>query len=176
MILHHGTSKVTSNELNLPDLSLKRTSTRLATTSDLNITKLIDTQREKLQKQFGSSGLVVLDLVKNVPVGSSIFIDNYFASTKLIKKLTQLGYRVTCTLRSNRTEKCPISTEKDFEQKKRGYYEFFTSDDQTCIVVAWKDSKRVLLGSNHVGIEPKTTLKRWDKEKKLKVDIVSLKL
>jgi hypothetical protein len=76
----------------------------------LNAIRSIDTQREKLLKQFGSSGLVVLDLVKDVPVGSAVFIDNYFASTKLIKKLTELGYRITCTLRSNRIEKCPIST------------------------------------------------------------------
>ncbi|CAM2704456.1 unnamed protein product [Rotaria socialis] len=146
MILHHGSPKSISNELALPDRSLK---------------------------QFGSSGLVVLDLVKDVPVVFAIFIDNYFASTKLIKKLTQLGYRITCTLRSNRTEKCLISTEQEFSKKQRGYYEYFISKDKTCIVVGWKDSKRVLLDSNHAGIEPKTKLKRWDKEKRCRVDIVA---
>ncbi|CAF4965160.1 unnamed protein product, partial [Rotaria sp. Silwood1] len=162
-----------ANELALPDLSLKRTSSRSTTTKALNTIKSINAQRAKLLKEFGSSGLVVLDLVKDVPVGSAIFIDNYFASTKLIKKLTQLGYRITCTLRSNRTEKCPISTEEQFAQKKRGYYESFISDDKTCIVVGWKDSKRVLLGSNYIGIEPQTILKRWDKEKQRRVDIIA---
>ncbi|CAF3691579.1 unnamed protein product [Rotaria sp. Silwood1] len=130
MILHHGSSKTMSNGLALPDLSLRRTSSRSTTAKALNTIKSIDTQREKLLKQFGSSGLVVLDLVKYVPVGSAIFIDNYFASTKLIKTLTELGYRITCTLRSNRIEKCPISTEEEFAQKKRGYYESFISDDK----------------------------------------------
>ena len=171
MILHHGSSKTISNGLAVPDLSLRRTSSRSTTAKTLIAVKSIDSEREILLKQFGSSGLVVLDLVKDVPVGSAIFIDNYFASTKLIKKLTKLGYRITCTLRSNRIEKCPISTEEEFAQKKRGYYESFTSDDKTCIVVGWKDSKRVLLGSNHIGIEPKTILKRWDKEKQCRVDV-----
>jgi hypothetical protein len=62
-------------------------------------------------------------------------------------------------LRSNRIEKCPISTEK-----------------KTCIVVGWKDSKRVLLGSNHIGIEPTTTLKRWDKEKQGRVDVTAAQI
>ncbi|CAF2857121.1 unnamed protein product [Rotaria sp. Silwood2] len=173
MILHHGSSKSISNGLALPDRSLKRTSSRSTTAKALNTINSIDTQRANLLKEFGSSGLVVLDLVKDVPVGSAIFIDNYFASTKLIKKLTQLGYRITCTLRSNRTEKCPISTEQEFSKKQRGYYESFITKDKTCIVVGWKDSKRVLLGSNHVGIEPKTKLKRWDKEKRCRVDLVA---
>jgi hypothetical protein len=85
MILHHGSWKTMSNSLDLPDLSLKRTSSRSTTAKALNVIKSLDTQREKLLKQFGSSGLVVLDLVKDVSVGSAVFIDNYFASTKLIR-------------------------------------------------------------------------------------------
>ena len=121
-----------------------------------------------------SLNLIIAQLyisLQNVPVGSSIFIDNYFSSTKLIQKLTQLGYRVTFTLRSNWLQNCPISTEKQFEKKKRGHYEYFISDNNRCIVIAWKDSKRVLLGSNHIGVEPITTLQRWDKETRCKVDV-----
>ena len=173
MILHHGSWKTMSDKLAQPDLSLRRTSSRSTTAKALDVIKSFDIQREKLIKQFGSSGLVVLDLVKDVPVGSAIFIDNYFASIKLIKKLTELGYRITCTLRSNRIQKCPISTENEFAQKKRGYCESFISDNKTCIVVAWKDSKRVLVGSNHIGVEPKLTLKRWDKVKQCRVDVTA---
>ncbi|CAF1297613.1 unnamed protein product [Rotaria magnacalcarata] len=79
--------------------------------------------------------------------------------------------RVTCTLRPNRIQGCPISTEKQFNQKNRGYYEYFISDNSKCIVIAGKDSKRVLLGSNHIGIEPETMIRRWAKEKRCTVDI-----
>lgn len=113
MILYRGAVKVISSESSLPDSSLKRGSRRTTTPKDIT---LIDTHRETLLKQYGSSGMVVLDLIKHVPVGSSIFIDNYFSSTKLIQKLSELGYRITCTLRSNRLQKCPISTEKQFER------------------------------------------------------------
>ena len=172
IILHHGTAKMVSSQSSLSDTSLNRVSRQTtATTTVLEDAKLIGARREALQKEFGSSGLVVLDLIQNVPVGSFIFINNYFSSTKLIQKLTQLGYRVTCTLRSNRLQNCPISTEKQFEKKKRGYYEYFISDINRCIVIAWNDSKRVLLGSNYIGVEPITTLQRWDKETRCNVDV-----
>ena len=87
--------------------------------------------------------------------------------------MTELGYRVMCTLRSNRLEKCPVSTDKQFETKDRGFSEAFISDDETCNVIAWKDSKRVLLGSNHSETEPKETLRRWDKVKRCKVDVTA---
>ena len=170
MNLYCGKSTGTYNEPQLLDLTSKRASRKQLATEPKDI-ELFGIPRYTLQKQYGSSGLVVLDLIKDVPVGSSIFIDNYFASTKLIKKLTQLGFRVTCTLRSNRVEKCPVLTEKQFERKERGYHQYFISDDEKCIVIAWNDSKRVLLGSNHVGTEPGTYVQRWDKEKRCKVSV-----
>ena len=146
MILHHGSSKSMYNAdgLVLPDLSLKRSSSQSTTAKAMNTTKSIDARGENFLKQFGSLGLVVLHLVKDVPDESTIFIDNYFSSTKLIKELTQLGYRITCTLGLNRTENCPISTEQEFAKKQRDYYESFVSSDNTCIVVGWKNSKSVI--------------------------------
>ena len=40
-----------------------------------------------------------------------------------------------------------------------------------CIVIAWKDSKRVLLGSNHIGTQPERIIQRSDKEKRCTIDI-----
>ncbi|CAF4863206.1 unnamed protein product [Rotaria socialis] len=143
MILHYGTSKTVSNGLVLSDLSSKPITCRSTTTTTaMNNTKSLDTARETLLKQFGFLVLAVLDLVKDAPAGSSIFIDNYFASCKLIKTLAQLGYGVTCTLRSNQLQKCPISTEKQFAKKKRGYYEYFISDNNTCIVIIMNCRRR----------------------------------
>ena len=129
MILYRGVTKVVSSRPSLPDSSLKRTSRNAAATIVPTNNSTINSHRETLLKDYGSSEMVVLDLIKNVPAGSSIFIDNYFSSTKLLKNLTELGYRVTCTLRPNRIQGCPISTEKQFDQKKRGYYEYFISDN-----------------------------------------------
>lgn len=75
MILYHGSSKRSS-----------RTTTATASLKDAN---LFDTERETLRKEYDSSGMVVLDLVKDVPIGSSIYFDNYFASTKIIRTWLQ---------------------------------------------------------------------------------------
>jgi hypothetical protein len=47
------------------------------------------------------------------------------------------------------------------------------SDNNKCIVIGWKDSKRVLLGSNHIDTERETIIQRWDKEKRCTVDVVA---
>ncbi|CAF2002018.1 unnamed protein product [Rotaria magnacalcarata] len=171
MILYRGAIKTVSSGPSLPDSSLKCTSRSSSTTTVPKDDNTSNSHHERLFKDYGVSGMMVLDLIKNVTMGSSIFIDNYFSSTKLIKKLTELGYRVTCTLRPNRIQGCSISTEKQFNQKNRSYYEYFISDNNKCVVIAWKDPKRVLLGSNHIGTEPETMIERWDKEKRCTVDI-----
>ncbi|CAF1559876.1 unnamed protein product, partial [Didymodactylos carnosus] len=45
------------------------------------------------------------------------------------------------------------------------------TNDKQCVLVAWKDLKCVLIGSNYVGIEPIVKLARWDKNQQKKVDI-----
>jgi hypothetical protein len=51
----------------------------------------------------------------------------------------------------------------------RGYYDYLISNDKRIIIVAWQDNKRVLMGSNFVGIEPIVQLSRWDKNQQQKV-------
>lgn len=170
MILHDGELKENSQKQLSLSSSSERTSRR--TTSELD-DQIADTEPKALLRKYGSSGVVVLDLIKDVPIGSSLFFDNYFAPTKLIKKLTHMNYRVTCTLGPNRTEKCPISTKKQFKQKFRGYYKSFVSDDDSSIVIGWKDSKRVSLGSNHIGKEPEVKIQRWDKENRCNIDVTA---
>ena len=96
MILYCDVTKFVSSRPPLTDSSLKRTSRNAAATTGPTNNSTINTHRETLLKDYGSSGMAVLDLTKNAPAGSSIFIDNYFSSTKLMKKLIELGYRVTC--------------------------------------------------------------------------------
>ena len=88
MILYCGASKPVPSASALSDSSLTRASRRSITTTKTTSSDFqsVNAQRERLLKQYGSSGLVVLDLIRNVPAVSSIFVNNYFASTKLIKK------------------------------------------------------------------------------------------
>ncbi|CAF3484370.1 unnamed protein product [Rotaria socialis] len=85
--------------------------------------------------------------------------------------MTDIGYGVTCTLRANRISNCPIPSEKDMNRMPRGYCESFVSDNEECSIVAWKDAKRVLLGSDFVDEDPNVMLKRWCKHQKVYVEV-----
>jgi hypothetical protein len=77
-----------------------------------------DKENEKLNQQrddikhYGSSGMVVIDLLQGVSKGSHVFMDNCFGSLVLLNKMNILGYGITCTLKSNRIKNCPIESEK----------------------------------------------------------------
>ena len=62
------------------------------------------------------------------------------------------------------------------KKKSRGYYESYLSDDERCIIVAWKDNKRVLLGSNCATEEPLSTLKRWNRNEGNYVQVKALQI
>ncbi|CAF1589213.1 unnamed protein product [Rotaria magnacalcarata] len=83
-------------------------------------TSKIDRQllkRSEDRKAVGLLGLVVLDLAKDSPRGTKFFVDNYFGSVALIRKMTTLGYGITCTLRSNRLANYPLLPEKKMKKK-----------------------------------------------------------
>ncbi|CAF1417752.1 unnamed protein product [Rotaria sordida] len=136
-----------------------------------------DEENEKLDQQYddikhyGRSGMIVIDLLEGVPKGSHVFVDNYFGSLTLLNKMSILGYGLTCTLRSSRIKNCPVESEKNMKKKPRGYYDYLVSADKKNIIVAWKDNRRVLIGSNSVGVEPITQLSRWSKEENKKIPI-----
>ncbi|CAF5078443.1 unnamed protein product [Rotaria sp. Silwood1] len=81
-----------------------------------------------------------------------------FDSLSLLHEMTSLGYGLTCTLRSNRIKNCPIKSEKAMSKYPRGYYDYLVSKEKNIIIVTWQDRKRVLMGSNFIGIEPLTQL------------------
>ncbi|CAF1130780.1 unnamed protein product [Rotaria magnacalcarata] len=131
-----------------PTSSFDNASLKLKTRSAYATSK-IDRQllkRSEDRKAVGLSGLVVLDLAKDSPRGTKFFADNYFGSVALIRKMTTLGY-------------------------ERGFYDYCSTNDKQCIVVVWKDTKRVLIGSNQNGINPVGYFKRWNKDQKKKVDV-----
>ncbi len=59
-------------------------------------------------------------MVSEVEPGTEVFFDNYFASPGLLLALKDMGLPAACTLRVNRTEKCPLKTEKELKKEGRG--------------------------------------------------------
>jgi hypothetical protein len=82
-------------------------------------------------------------------------------------KILSLG-----TVRSNRFAGCPIETDKILMKQGRGKFNYKTDSEKDIIIVKWMDNKCVLIGSTKYGIQPATTIKRYRKPHKQKVDVV----
>ena len=91
MNLYRGSKEIILNKN--PTTSLNRT---LRATTTMNDNEEIE-QRQANVKEYGLSGVVVLDFLKHIPIDSRIFVDNYFSSFRLIQKMTGLGYGFTWT-------------------------------------------------------------------------------
>jgi hypothetical protein len=48
---------------------------------------MTEAEMDSLEPGIGASGQTVLSLVKDIPAGSELFFDNYFASPALLLKL-----------------------------------------------------------------------------------------
>lgn len=158
----------------------RHTTTSLA--SDTRLQHRINDKNTRLikqhhdAKQFGEPGMVVIDLLQNVPKGSHVFVDNYFGSLSLLNEFNSRGYGLTCTLRSNRIKNCSIKSQKTMKNHPRGFLDYVVSKDKKVIIVAWNDSKCVTMGSNVVGINPIIQLSRWSKEQNKRINIDAPKI
>ena len=121
-------------------------------------------------KQHGLGYGVVMGLVDHLPKGPRyhIFFDNFFTSLRLLKGLSDLGIAATGTIRSNRTEKCPIDT-KALNKQERGSFDFRHDREDDLIVCAWNDNSVVTLASNSNTVEPLTKVARWSAKEKRRI-------
>ena len=138
-----------------------------------NLPVFSDEEVESLDDGIGLSGQTVLGLLMKPelpPPGVQVFFDNYFASPALLAKLGQMGIPATCTLRKDRMDKCPLKTENQLKAEGRGAMDFRLTDDGV-LLLQWFDNKEVTVGSNHYSALPTNQVKRWDKKKKVYINI-----
>ncbi|KRZ02482.1 Retrovirus-related Pol polyprotein from transposon opus [Trichinella zimbabwensis] len=79
----------------------------------------------------------------------------------------KMGILSCGTIRPNRLRGCPLLSEKDLKSKGKGAYDFRTDAKK----VAWYDNRRVTATSTYLGIEPKSTVKRWDGRQRKVMDV-----
>ena len=123
--------------------------------------------------KLGLGGNVVHRLATTAEVppsmGYKLFFDNYFTSVSLMERLTEMGILASGTCRDNRTERCPIATDKSlFKNESRGAFDYRSSD--STLIVKWKDNKDVILATNFDSTEQKST-QRWDKIEKKYIQV-----
>ncbi len=90
----------------------------------------------------------------------SLFFDNFFTSIRLLEAIKERGHSATETVRSNRTEKCPLSNAKQFEKRSQGSEEHFLKDSAISVVI-WNDNGVVTIASTHYGVHPVKQAQRW---------------
>lgn len=116
---------------------------------------------------IGVSGETVLALLLHPqppPPGVQVFFDNYFSSPALLAKLKEADIPATCTVRSNRVDRCPLKPERELKKEGRGAMDYRISSDGI-LVAKWYDNKEVFISSNHYSVQPAVKVRRWEKSK-----------
>ncbi|CAK1580646.1 unnamed protein product [Parnassius mnemosyne] len=134
--------------------------------------------RPEGEPDLGSTNNIVLRLTRDVPrmVNHIIFFDNFYTSVPLVIYLAKQGIHCLGTIQQNRIPNNKLPDKKEMMKKNtpRGTYEERTASyegvDLACI--AWKDNKIVTMLSSYVGTEPVSTVKRFDKKTRERVDIL----
>ena len=123
------------------------------------------------QKCTGS--YVVLRLIETLPKNQhfNFFFDNWFSSIPLCLALKDNGFLAIGTLRSDRTKKCPLPSEKDLRKTGRGSHSFRTDANTGIVVTKWYDSKCVQMITNYCDPQSVGKVKRWDRQKRQYIEI-----
>ena len=122
-------------------------------------------------QSVGKSGDVVVILVEGQPRHTYVFFDNYFASPALLLELKKQEIYGTCTMRKNRTNKCPLLTEKEMKKKDRGYTDHMVSSETDVLVCQWLDNKVVSVASNIHSVNPTHMVKRYNRKEKRHIEV-----
>ncbi|XP_049873098.1 piggyBac transposable element-derived protein 4-like isoform X1 [Pectinophora gossypiella] len=129
------------------------------------------------EPDLGVIGNTVVRLARIVPrrVNHIIYFDNYYTSLPLVSYLYKQGIYSLGTVQLNRLPKVKLPDKKKIMKKDipRGFHEENTTtyDNVEVSATIWKDNKPVTLLSTYVGALPVTTVQRYDKKQKKRVDI-----
>lgn len=125
------------------------------------------------EKDMTFSSKVVLALVNTMhsPSTSAIYADNFFTSIKLVEHLIVYKCRYTGTARENRIGWPGLKATKEMAHSRtpRGAMDYKSSAG--ILALRWKDDKVVALLSTDVGVEPVSTVKRYNKQDKQKKEV-----
>ncbi|XP_029645332.1 piggyBac transposable element-derived protein 3-like [Octopus sinensis] len=120
-------------------------------------------------KTLGSSVSKILSL-KFIPVGSSIYIDNYFTSLPLMDALSNNGLFCVGTIRNNRTEKAPL---QDVSKVVRGICCVAEDKKIGITLPKWLDNNQVNLVANlKAEVFDVGSCKQWKKSERNRVSVL----
>ena len=86
-----------------------------------------------------------------------------------MKVLTERIISASRTVKINRTNKCPLSTDDNLKKQDRGFYDYRMNSNSDIFAVVWKDNNNVKMLSNHQGTLPAQKVRRWIRQNKKQV-------
>lgn len=96
---------------------------------------------------------------------------SYFIIALLLYYNNKINFLSLGTIRQNRLRNLEIVSDKELLKKGRGSYEEWTSNSSKISVTKWADNKCVTLVSSFVGASPLSSIKRYSRESKRKVNV-----
>ena len=127
----------------------------------------------EMVSELGRSAGVVEKLTDSLQSGKNfkVFADNFFSSVSLAEKLKKRGIWYVGTVRMNRVVGNSLPKDKELQKKPRGHFVAQVEQNTNVACVRWNDNKIVSLISTYVATDPVTNARRWDKKKKIYIDI-----
>lgn len=125
------------------------------------------------QCELGLGAGVVLGfcdtLLKDRPAAYHLIFDNFFTGLPLLVELSRRGCDGTGTIRTHRTEHCPIA---DVSKGVRGEFATCKAADGSVCMTSWLDNGRVTMASTSLEAQPLQTVSRFSRSDKARVPIV----
>ena len=90
---------------------------------------------------------------------------------KLVTTLKDKLVKATGTIRENRTEKCPLTSNDALKKQGRGKFDFKTDTKNDVLLCKWNDDSVVDLCSNAAGVHPISKASRYSSSEKKRVQI-----
>ncbi|KAG5860623.1 hypothetical protein JTB14_037067 [Gonioctena quinquepunctata] len=90
-----------------------------------------------------------------------------------MEQLTSKNIYGTGTIMANRINGPEF---KEDRHMKRGESEEFVRSDKKLCLIKWMDNKSVLMLSNAFGVEPQSSVKRWDEIRREQVEVTCPKV
>lgn len=135
--------------------------------------EMYQSSNSKEKTELGVIGDTVSRLCKGIEgVNHKMFLDNLFTSVPLLLNLKEKAIYVVGTLRANRLQGASekLVDIKTLQKQERGSSSITTSSSNISIL-RWTDNKIVHVISSFSGKEPQDTVKRWDRKKKIHIEI-----
>ena len=93
---------------------------------------------------------------------------------KLVTTLEDKLVKATGTIRENRTEKCPLTSNYALKKQGRGKFDFKTDTKNDVLICKWNDNSVVNLCSNAAWVHPISEASRYSSSENKRVRIDQL--